>query len=620
MIRPIPTVTHVDIGLVIASDQHLPGMLPRCDAGTQACDALPFPRRSYENSDGLMDTHPYGWLSLLPSLVAIVLAIATRHVVLSMLFGLAAGSLITAQGDVVQALVDTCELHLWHSLIQEERLRVFGFTVLMGAMVGVVERMGGMAGLVAVVSRWAHDRRRGQLAAWFLGLLVFFDDYANTVLLGNTLQPLCERLRISKEKLAYLVDSTAAPVAGLAVISTWVAGEIDFVRSGLDSLGAAQDVSAFGLFIQSIPYRFYVLGALAFVFLVAWTQRDFGPMLRAEQRTWQGDDRPISDAGGLSVTITPSGWWNAVVPVLGTVFAVLWLLWLTGSRAAEIPPDGSPPSLMAIFGAADSYLSLLWGSLIGLALACAMALGQRLLAWSEIQAAMAHGAQLMIPALAVLWLASSLSAMTGDNVVEDRVVMGATADRLDQETSATDKYPARAYRLYTGEYLAGLIAGDGTADGSGGNRQQLAAWMPTIIFLLSAAISFATGTSWGTMAIVMPVAIPLTYGAILGSGDAAWSTSPIMVASIGSVLAGSIFGDHCSPISDTTVLSSQSCGCDHAAHVWTQLPYAVLVAAISVICGTLPVGYGVPVWLLLPLGLIGLFLVLTVLGKRADTA
>jgi Na+/H+ antiporter NhaC len=564
-----------------------------------------------------MDTHPFGWLSLVPSLVAIVLAIATRRVVLSMLLGVAAGAIITSRGNLVQAVVDTAELHLWHSLAQEERLRVFGFTVLMGAMVGIIERAGGMAGLVSVVSRWAHNRSRGQLATWFLGLLVFFDDYANTVLLGNTLQPLCRRLKISKEKLAYLVDSTAAPVAGLAVISTWVAGEIDFVQSGLDSLAGESSVSAFALFIQSIPYRFYVLWSLVFVFLVGWTKRDFGPMLRAEQSCVAADEEEAmsSDSG---VTITPSGWWNAVIPIVGTVLAVLGLLWLTGSSAIEPAADGSTPSLMAVFGSADSYLALLWGSMIGLVIAISLTILQRLLSWTEIQSAMAHGAQLMLPALAVLWLASSLSALTGHDEVEGRRVVTAVEAREDvgEETQPEDLYPAQGYRLYTGEYLAGLIGGRG--ESSGETQRHLAAWMPTIIFLLSGVISFSTGTSWGTMAIVMPVAIPLAFGALVGHAEGAWQTHPVMIGTIASVLAGSIFGDHCSPISDTTVLSSQACGCEHTAHVWTQLPYASLVAGISVLFGTLPAGYGVPVWLLLPLGIAGMFVLLTILGTRVD--
>lgn len=561
--------------------------------------------------------HPYGWLSLVPSLVAIVMAIATRRVVLSMFGGICIGALITRGGQLSLAVYDVLEVHLWSSLTQDYRLRVFAFTVLMGAMVGVIERGGGMAGLVNVVSRWAHNRRRGQIACWFLGLLVFFDDYANTVLLGNTLQPLCRRLRISKEKLAFLVDSTAAPVAGLAIISTWVAGEIEYIQSGLNNLDAAVvgDVSAFSLFVNSIPLRFYVLWALLFVFLVAWSQRDYGPMLKAERRTLSGDDDISRET---AAALQPSPWWNAVIPIVATVLAVLTLLYRTGQAAA-----GSEATPWDIFGAADSYYSLMWGAAIGLVIAVSMTFTQGLLSWSETQAAMTQGAKLMLPALAVLWLAAALSALTGDDPVEGYTPSTATVidASSDRDTAAQhDPFPQRAYRLYTGIYLANLIQGpaaetDTSADTPRASRRSsLATWMPTIIFLLAAFMSFSTGTSWGTMAIVMPIAIPLAYASI-ASEPGEWHVHPIMLATVGSVLAGSIFGDHCSPISDTTVLSSQACGCEHSAHVWTQLPYAMTVGAVTILCGTIPIGYDWDVRWLLLFGPVVLFVTLYILGS-----
>ena len=269
-----------------------------------------------------MDPHPYSWLSLAPSLVAIILAIATRKVVASMLVGIFAGAIITNGGSPIYAIVVTLEIHLFKSLVEEDRLRVFAFTVLMGAMVTVVQRSGGMKGLITQISPWAKNRQRGQITTWFLGLLVFFDDYANTVLLGKTLQPLSDRLRISREKLAYLVDSTAAPVAGLAIISTWVAGEISFVEDGLNALPNTPDVNAFAIFINSIPYRFYVLFALVFVFLIGFSERDFGPMLKAERKAGSQPIRSDQESDNSPI----SGWWNAVVPITGTVAAVVMIL------------------------------------------------------------------------------------------------------------------------------------------------------------------------------------------------------------------------------------------------------------------------------------------------------
>jgi Na+/H+ antiporter NhaC len=548
-----------------------------------------------------MEPHPYGWLSVIPSLIAIGLAIATRRVVLSMFIGLFCGALITVHGNVFRALGDTMELHLWQALIQESRLRVFLFTATMGAMVGVIERAGGMAGLVQVVSRYAHNRQRGQLVTWLLGMLVFFDDYANSVLLGSTLRPLCTRLRISREKLAYLVDSTAAPVAGLAVISTWVAGEIDFVQNGLEGLPSSDGTpTAFRLFIASIPYRFYPIWSLAFVALVGWMQRDFGPMLKAEQRCLSGDDTS-PELPGPHGDVRPSGWWNAVIPVVVTIASVVAFLYRTGVQSlgdVAVPADAS---LWQIFGHADSYFALLWGSVLGLFSAVVLVGLQRLLSWQQTQQAISQGALAMFPALVILLLASALSTMTG----HDALPAGPSA-------GGSTAYPAQAYRLYTGEFIASLLAQDSGAPGRAG----LAAWMPTLVFVLAAVISFSTGTSWGTMAILMPIAIPLAHGAITPSTPDAWQTDPVLLGTIGSVLSGSIFGDHCSPISDTTVLSSQASGCEHTAHVWTQLPYALVVGLVSIVFGTLPLGFGWSVHLLLPAGLVVLAGVLWLVGTR----
>ena len=532
---------------------------------------------------------------LLPSLVAVALAIATRRVILSMLAAIFVGALITNHGNFFPALSEALETHLWKTFAGEDRLRVFTFTIFMGAMIGVIHRSGGMLGLINVISVWAKNRRRGQVVTWFLGLLVFFDDYANTVLLGSTLQPLCKRLKISKEKLAYLVDSTAAPVSGLALISTWVAGEISFIEDGLKALDTDEKLSAFELFLGSLPYRFYALWCLVFVLLIGLTKRDFGPMVKAERLAIEGlEGKHEQDVNQQDQDVSPSGWWNAIIPVAATVVGVLWLLMLTGKQS--LAADGVDPAtaeLREIFGAADSYYSLLWGTAMGLSVSIVLAMSQRLLNWQQSCDAAAHGAKLMLPAIAVLWLASTLSSMTGNKDVDGN--------------KGQEPYEI-SYRLYTGEYLASLVPSE-----SEESDAILRVILPSLVFLLAGGISFATGTSWGTMAIVMPVAIPLAYPVI--SSDPQWASSPILICTIGSVLAGSIFGDHCSPISDTTVLSSQSCGCEHTAHVWTQLPYALTVGLITVVFGTLPVGLGVSVWLLLPLGVIAMVFVLLLAGK-----
>jgi len=566
-----------------------------------------------------MPEHPYGWLSLLPPTLAIVLAIATRRVLLSLASGVFVGALITSQWQPWEAFGNTLELHLWKSLVNEDLLRVFVFTLLMGAMVGVINRAAGMRGLVDRLSLWATNRQRGQLMTWALGLVIFFDDYANTLLLGNTLRPLCDRLKISREKLAFLVDSTAAPVSGLALVSTWVAGEISYVQQGVSQIiggtgSGDSEYKAFELFVNSIPYRFYVLWALVFVFIIAWLGRDFGPMLAAERRTLRGDDGPNLKSGGpidptLPDESTPARWYNAVVPIAATVGAIVWLLYQSGLANLALEADEPVRSMMNIFGAADSYSSLLWGALFGLVVTLVMVSAQRLLSGNEMMAAADAGARVMIPALAILWLASSLSKITGNEAPDGYVAPAAqTAGDLASADEQPNPFPNAAHQLYTGQYLSSVI----------GDRVPL--WLlPTCVFVLSGAVAFSTGTSWGTMGIVMPLVIPLVHSMLTASGGAS-PDAPILLGSIGSVLAGAIFGDHCSPISDTTVLSSQSSGCDHMAHVWTQLPYALTVGATAILLGTLPIGLGISPWVMLPIGVATLVGVVLVAGRRAEVA
>jgi Na+/H+ antiporter NhaC len=564
--------------------------------------------------------HPYGWLSILPPVAAIVLAIATRRVILSLLAGIFAGALVTTGGNPLMAVADTLEIHLWKTLAEEGKLRVFAFTLLMGAMVGVINRAGGMRGLVAVIAPLANNRRRGQLTTWLLGLVIFFDDYANTLLLGTTLRPLCDRLKISREKLAYLVDSTAAPVAGLALVSTWVAVEIEYVREGIDNVAGGAGIKAFDLFVRTIPYRFYVLWTLIFVPLVALMARDFGPMLRAERRWFRGDG--VATAVGSAVhdptaadDATPARWVNAVVPILVTVGAIVWLLYRTGSSALTASGATGAPPLRDIFGAAASSFALMWGCLAGLVTAALMAWVQRLLSGRQILAAAGVGARLMLPALVILWLASTLSRLTGNKPItgDEPAAMASLTEPSSSGVpaasvhAAVDPYPL-PYRLYTGKFLGDLIG------------SSIAPWLlPTIIFVLASFVSLATGTSYGTMGILLPMVVPLVFGILAGRGPPVSPADPILLASIGGVLAGAIFGDHCSPISDTTILSSQASGCEHTAHVRTQMPYALLVATIAIVFGTLPVGLGVPVWLLLPIGVVAMVVALWALGRPVES-
>jgi len=556
-----------------------------------------------------MEPHPYGWLSLLPPLIAIGLAIVTRKATLSLLVGLFCGALITTNGKLFLAVHDTCEVHLWPTFTDPDKLRVFSFTLLMGAMIGVICCSGGMQGMIRLLSPFAKTRRGGQLVTWLLGLLIFFDDYANTILLGGSLRPLCDRLKISREKLAYLVDTTAAPVASLSLLSTWVAVEIEYVREGIETLGAATQWKAIDLFVGSIPYRFYVLMSLVFIPMIALTGRDFGPMLKAERRRLR---QPLEDFNGtqslpeFAGRDVPARWYNAVLPIVVTLGVVVWLLYTTGRSSLEVAgvPD---PSLRDILGSAKSSFALQYGALVGLILAVVLARIQRLVSASAIVTAAGQGARIVLPALAILWCASALSRMTGSRSVEGM--------------PTTTPYEFKDHRLYTGDFLAQkLLASqeNDTRDSAGGSPGIMVKLFPTIVFILAAVLSFATGTSYGTMGILLPIVVTLAHALLGMQGERIAATNPILLASVGSVLAGAVFGDHCSPISDTTILSSQSCVCDHISHVVTQFPYALLVAIVIVIFGTLPLGWGVSVWLLLPLQVVVLYFVLNTAGQNVE--
>lgn len=562
-----------------------------------------------------MTTHPYGWLSILPPLVAIVLAITTRRATLSLVVGLFCGVLVTKGGHLGWAVHDLFEVHLWPTFIDPGKLRVFSFTLMMGAMIGVICFCGGMKGLIGLISPFAKTRRGGQLVTWMLGLLIFFDDYANSILLGNTLRPLCDRLKISREKLAYLVDSTAAPVAGISLLSTWVAVEIDYVREGIEALGTSTELTAIDLFLGSIPYRFYVLISLVLVPLVALTGRDFGPMLKAERRRLRStldeeaklhpfDELNEHDREGISAR-----WYNAVLPIVSTLLVVMGLLYSTGLQSLDLAPSDPTPKLRDILGAADSSLALQYGALVGLVLAVVLALVQRLATEKEIMRAMGQGAKVVLPAIAILWCASSLSRMTGSRAVDG--------------TMSTTPYEFKSHRLYTGEFLTQFLVAEEDDTGPSASSDKLTTFtrlMPTTVFILAALLSFATGTSFGTMGILLPIVVSLTHSLLGGDSGELPVGNAILLASVGGVLAGAVFGDHCSPISDTTILSSQASGCDHMAHVITQLPYALLVGTITILFGTLPLGWGFSVWLLLPLQVVALCVVMAFFGRDSETS
>lgn len=535
-----------------------------------------------------MDPHPFGWLSLVPPLVAIALAILTRRTLLSLLVGIVVGAIILHSGNPFTGLWSACADYLWVKATAWDKVQVYLFTLLTGGMIGVVSASGGMRGLVNLIVCFANTRVKGQVTGWLMGLAIFFDDYANMLLLGGTLKEVTDHLKISREKLAYIVDSTAAPVAGLALISTWVATEISFIEEGINQISGSEKPDAFLLFVESIPYRFYSWWALLLVPLVAITRRDFGPMLKAEVTMLSqgpGQDSNSDDEGVLPES---SSWLNAAIPVGTMLAAVVAILYWTGYQA--VTSEEMEPSLLQIIGQGDSYKALLYGSAISLGVAIVLILPQRLLSTGQCARAILKGFRAMLPALMILWLAASLAAQT-------------EPPTFNEETGEMT-----LNGLDTAGYLKQLLAANLPIE-----------MLPTTVFILAAAVAFSTGTSWGTMGILVPLSVSLSAGMLTSGGEPLDVADPLLLSVVGSVLAGAIFGDHCSPISDTTILSSQSCGCHHMAHVRTQMPYAILGAVLSVILGTVPVAYGMPVYVSHVLGVGAMAGTLFLLGKNPET-
>ena len=528
-----------------------------------------------------------GWLTLLPPILAILMALAFRQVVPALLAGIWVGAWIV-YGDPFTGLLRTIDKYAVEALANPDRAKIVLFTLLLGGMVGVISRSGGTRGLVESIAPYATNSRRGQMVTWLLGIAVFFDDYANTLLVGNTMRPVTDKLRISREKLAYIVDSTAAPVASIALISTWIGYEVSLIGQALNEIGI--DAEPYAIFLQSLPYNFYPVLALVFGIMVATTGRDFGPMFKAERRAAEGkvlgdNAVPLSDFEGKSLAPVegkPQRWINAAVPVGLVLVVTFTALWFSGR--ASLADTGDPAGTAglfslglegfgSVFSAGASYNALMYASIAGSASALILAVGQRIFSLGTGLAAWIDGMKSMMPALVILILAWGIGAVCSD--------------------------------LHTADFLVAQLS-DSLNPGL----------LPALVFFLAAVTAFATGTSWATMSILIPLAVPTAVGVAQSAGYDAASTHAIMLGAVSSVLAGALFGDHCSPISDTTVMSSMASGCDHVDHVRTQLPYALAVAVVALVVGYIPVGFGLSPWLGLLLGAGVLYAFLRFVGRR----
>jgi Na+/H+ antiporter NhaC len=515
-----------------------------------------------------------GWVSLMPAFLAIVVALVARNVVPALVLGLWLGS-TALQGfsalGALKGLLDVFAVFIANALADADHAAVILFTMMIGGMVGIITRNGGMASVVRVVVSRARTAVGGQISVWLMGLMVFFDDYANTLVVGNTARPITDHLKISREKLAYIVDSTAAPVVCLALVTTWIGYQVSLIDQALHDIDGLPGTTAYSVFLHSLPYSFYPILAVIFVLAVAVTDRDIGPMLKAEQRARRGEvtskvagETPAMDGDTLEPKEgIPLRAINAFVPILVLIVALGVSMFVTG--------EGD--TITDIVGSSDPYKAMMWASFGGALVAAAMSMGQRILSAHETVDAWYGGARATLFGMIVLVLAWSMSAVTGD---------------LD----------AKGYLI--------SVLGDALP----------AELVPAVAFLLAAVTAFATGTSWGTMGILVPLVLPLTWAVMTVSGPVDPNDLHVLYSSVACVLAGAVWGDHCSPISDTTVLSSIASGCDHIEHVRTQMPYALIVGFVAITVGTIPGGYGVSPWISIVVGAVILIAILRYFGRK----
>jgi len=527
------------------------------------------------------------WLSFLPPLIAILLALVFREVISALFIGIFTGASIigfyaSGFGGMFLGFLHIIDRYIMNALDNWSHIAVIVFSMTIGAVVSIISKNGGMRGVVNRLEPYAHNPRSGQFVIWLMGILIFFDDYANTLVVGNTMRPVADRLNISREKLAYLVDSTAAPVAAIAFVTTWIGAELGYIESGLVEIPQITD-TPYTVFLNSLSFSFYPIFTLIFMLILIGKQKDFGPMAVAELKARNNvdSDKTIDDIQedrlsefNMKKGVTPRSY-NAVIPILVIIFGVIAGMLATGYNS-EIWNDQSLSffrKLSSTIGAADSFTALLWASVSGATVAVLMTISQKIMTLEQTISAGLHGFKTMIPPMIILILAWSLALITED--------------------------------MHTAVFLQGLWSDSFSP-----------IFMPAVIFILSALVSFSTGSSWGTMAILYPLLLPAAYHISVESGMEHHQAIIIFYNVVSVILAGSVFGDHCSPISDTTILSSLASSCNHIDHVRTQLPYAITTAFVAIIFGTLPASYGISPLILYPAGIAAMFLIIHFMGKK----
>ncbi len=513
--------------------------------------------------------HPavYGTIgSLLPPVMAIILALITKEVYSSLFVGIISGALLYANGNL-ELMLNTMLFFngeegggMVTKLSDSWNVGIIVFLVVLGIMVALMNKVGGSAAFGRWASEHITSRVGVQLATMALGVLIFVDDYFNCLTVGSVMRPVTDRQKISRAKLAYLIDATAAPVCIIAPVSSWAAAVTSSVPEG-------SDINGFAMFLHTIPYNLYALTTLIMIIYITVTKLDYGPMKLHETNAKNGDlfttaARPYGDENDENTN--PNGAViDLVFPVaVLIVCAIIGMIYTGGFFSGE--------SFVDAFAGADASMGLVLGSMVTLVITFVFFMTRGVLTFSEFMECVPEGFKAMVAPILILTLAWTLSGMTG--------LLGA-------------KY-----------YVHDLVAASAGA---------LKMFLPALIFVVAIFLAFSTGTSWGTFAILIPIVCH-----VFGSGD----TYEMLVISIAACLSGAVCGDHCSPISDTTIMASAGAHSDHVNHVSTQLPYAMTAAAVSavgyVLAGAL--GYYAKssvAMVALPFSIVLLLAVLTIIKK-----
>jgi len=568
------------------------------------------------------ETQAAPWYSIVPPLLTIVLAFLTRNVLLSIGVAIIVGGLLTTMPSdpaSLSAIFEGLEITILYpigtliniifkdinylnldklnmdnlyvdslniNILNMNNLKILAFVPIVFAMVEIVIVSGGFKAILQKILPLIKTKKSAQTTTALMGLIYFIDDYSNAIIVGSSMRPVTDRFKISREKLAFLVDATSAPITSLAVISTWIVYEVGLFAEQAESLGIKRD--GYSMFFDSLAFRFYSILMLGFVFGHILFGCDFGPMKKAQDEAKK--DPPVDTDGAAPAKSTDgkpgAGMLNAILPLVGLIAFHITGLWIDGGGPAKATGLASVfrwQYWREVIGSSEnSILILIYAALFSLTLAVLSAGISR---------------SLQIPAIIRCIIAGTRKCILPCLILISAWSLKNCCDSLGTERFLTDLLSDRVPPLV----------------------------FPALVFLVASATSFATGTSWGTMAIIIPTAVPIAFaldGKALGLIDeGAYGLTTIIT--LGAVLDGAIFGDHCSPISDTTIISSIASRCDHIQHVRTQIPYSLFVAVLALLCGYIPAAFGLPPLLSFTVAIAAMvlvFLVLPILRPRNTLA